>query len=143
VSRVAGDVAELTEATDAVRAQPRSWNGRQASVSGNEAVWLHAQGERGGQRARMRAQVSRGKWASEVRALKRRGHAEVVEKHVDVGVSTMGVRGREVRDGGSDWWGSRASERGGALLKENGADRLGPPGNGRGRGGRERAGGVD
>jgi hypothetical protein len=61
--------------------------------------------------------MSGGKWASGVRALKGRGHAEVARKRADVGASTAGVRGREVRDGGSDWWGPRASERGRARAQ--------------------------
>jgi hypothetical protein len=44
--------------------------------------------------------MSRGKWASGVRALKGRGRAEVVGKRVDVSASTTGVRGQEVRDRG-------------------------------------------
>jgi hypothetical protein len=62
-----GDVAELIEATSMARAQLQSWNGRRASASGGGAAWLHAQGERGGEGARLRAQMSRGKWASGVR----------------------------------------------------------------------------
>jgi hypothetical protein len=72
---------------------------------------LRAQGERGGERARLRVQMSRGKWASGVRALKGRGRAEVAEKRAVVGASTKGVHGREVRDSGSDWWGPWASKR--------------------------------
>jgi hypothetical protein len=49
VPRVADGKAELTEATDATEAQRRSRNGRRASVSGDGAAWMHAQGERGGQ----------------------------------------------------------------------------------------------
>jgi hypothetical protein len=50
VSRAAGDVAELTEATGVARAQRRSWNGRRASMSGGGAAWLRAQGGRVGAR---------------------------------------------------------------------------------------------
>jgi hypothetical protein len=39
-------------------------------VSGGGATWLRAQGEREGEGARLGAQMSRGKWASGVRALK-------------------------------------------------------------------------
>jgi hypothetical protein len=35
-------------------------------VSGGGATWLHAQSERGGKRVRLRAQVSKGNWASGV-----------------------------------------------------------------------------
>jgi hypothetical protein len=38
---------------------------------------LHAQGEREGERAQLRVQMSRGKWASRVWALKGRGRVEV------------------------------------------------------------------
>jgi hypothetical protein len=44
--------------------------------------------------------MSRGKWASRVRALKGRGCAEVARKRADVGASMVGVRRREIRDGG-------------------------------------------
>jgi hypothetical protein len=40
----------------------------------------------------MRVQMSRGKWASGVRALKGRGRAEVAGKRADVGASTAEVR---------------------------------------------------
>jgi hypothetical protein len=72
---------------------------------------LCAQGERGGERARLWAQMNRGNWKSGVRALKGRGRAEVAKNREVVGASTTGVHGREVRDGGSDRWGPRASER--------------------------------
>jgi hypothetical protein len=36
----------------------------------------------------------------------------VVGKRADVSASTTGVRGQEVRDGGSDGWGPRGSESG-------------------------------
>jgi hypothetical protein len=64
VSRVAGGEAELTEATDGARARRRSQNGRWSSVSGGGATWSRGQSERGGERVRLRAQVSKGKWAS-------------------------------------------------------------------------------
>jgi hypothetical protein len=83
--------------------------------------------------------MSRGKWASRVWALKGRGRAEVARKRTDVGASTAGVRGREVRDGGSDGWGSRASERGRARARRKLRRQPGPPSSGRERGGeRER-----
>jgi hypothetical protein len=49
---------------------------------------VHA-GERGDEGARLRTQMSRGS-----------GRVEVARKHADVGASTAGVHGREVRDGG-------------------------------------------
>jgi hypothetical protein len=52
---------------------------------------LRAQGERGGERARLRAQVSRGKWASGARGSKG-------ARACGGGHRTRG-RGREVRDG--------------------------------------------
>ena len=94
----------LTTRRNSLRQRTR----RRPSVSGGGAAWLRAQGER----ARLRAQMSRGKWASGVRALKGRGRAEVVGKRADVGASTTGVRGQEVRDGGSDGLGPRGSESG-------------------------------
>jgi hypothetical protein len=42
----------------------------------------------------MRAQISRGKWASGVRALKGRGREEVAGERVDVGASTAGAWAR-------------------------------------------------
>jgi hypothetical protein len=52
-----------------------------------------------------------GKWTSGVRALMGRGRAEVAGNRAVEGASTTGVRGREVKDEGSNWWGPRASER--------------------------------
>jgi hypothetical protein len=49
---------------------------------------VRVQGERGGERARLKAQVSRGKWVSWVWALKGRGREEVAGERADVGVST-------------------------------------------------------
>jgi hypothetical protein len=46
VSRVADGEAELIEATSTAQARRRPWNGRRASVSGEGAAWMHAQGER-------------------------------------------------------------------------------------------------
>jgi hypothetical protein len=70
VSRVADNVAELTKATGVARARRRPWNGQRVLVSGGGAAWMRAQGEREGEGARLRAQMSRWKWASGVRALK-------------------------------------------------------------------------
>jgi hypothetical protein len=47
----------------------------------------------------LRAQMSRVKWASRVRALKGQGRAEVAGKRADVGASMAGVHGGGVRDG--------------------------------------------
>jgi hypothetical protein len=94
VSRAAGDAAELTEGTGATRAQRRSQNGRRTSVSSGRVAWSRAQGGRGGERARLRAQVSKGKWASGVRALKGRGRKEVAGERADMGASTVGTWAR-------------------------------------------------
>jgi hypothetical protein len=40
------------------------------SESGDRAAWMRARGEREGEGARLRAQMSRGKWESRVQALK-------------------------------------------------------------------------
>jgi hypothetical protein len=53
-----------------------------------ELVWSCAQGKRGGERVRLRAQVSEWKWASSVRLLKGRGLKNVVGERVVVGTST-------------------------------------------------------
>jgi hypothetical protein len=52
---------------------------------------VRVQGEREGKSARLRAQMNRGKWASEARALKGRGRAGVARKRADVGASTAGA----------------------------------------------------
>jgi hypothetical protein len=49
---------------------------------------MRVQGERDGESARLRAQISRGKWASGARALKGRGRAEVAGDRADVGAVT-------------------------------------------------------
>jgi hypothetical protein len=98
---------------------------------------LRTQGERWGEGARLRAQMSRGNWASGVRALKGRGCAEVAEKRANVGPSTARVRGRELRDEGGMTGGVRRPAREDVrVLEENDADRPGPPSSGRERGGR-------
>jgi hypothetical protein len=60
VSWVAGDEAKLTEATDTARVRRRPQNGCETSANGGEAPWVHAQSERDGEGARLRAQLSRG-----------------------------------------------------------------------------------
>jgi hypothetical protein len=55
-------------------------------VNGDGVAWLRVQDERGGERAQLRAQMSRGKWATGVRALKGRGHEAVAGERADVGV---------------------------------------------------------
>jgi hypothetical protein len=62
---------------------------------------LRAQSKRGGEGARLWAQVSRGKWAGGARGLKGKGRAEVAGERADVGASTARDMGRsqEVRDG--------------------------------------------
>jgi hypothetical protein len=54
VPRVADDEVELNEATGEAQAR------RRASVSSGGATWTRAQGEREGEGARLRAQMSRG-----------------------------------------------------------------------------------
>jgi hypothetical protein len=67
VSRVDDGKAELTEATDGAWARRQSQNGRQSMVGGGGALWSRAQSKRGGERVRLRAQVSGGRWASGAR----------------------------------------------------------------------------
>jgi hypothetical protein len=57
-------------------------------VSGGGTPRMRVQGERDGESARLRAQISRGKWASGARALKGRGRAEVAGDRADVGAVT-------------------------------------------------------
>jgi hypothetical protein len=64
VSRVADGKAELTEAKGRAWARRRSQNGRQSTVGGGGALWSCAQSEREGERVRLRAQVSGGRWES-------------------------------------------------------------------------------
>jgi hypothetical protein len=91
---VAGDRAELTGATDAA-GSPTTTVERATDVGERRRSCLvRVQGERGGERARMRAQVSRGKWASGARPLKGRGRAEVAGERADVGASTTGAWAR-------------------------------------------------
>jgi hypothetical protein len=96
-------------------------------VSSGGATWTRAQGEREGEVARLKAQMSRVKWASGVRALKGSGCAEVAGKCEDMGASTAGVGGREVRDEGPDSWGPRGRDREDERVCEGiGADRPAP-----------------
>jgi hypothetical protein len=60
-------------------------------VSGGGTVWLRAQGERGGERARLRAQVRGGSGRAGHGALKGRGRAEVAGDRAGVGTSTVGT----------------------------------------------------
>jgi hypothetical protein len=53
-----------------------------------ELVWSRAQGKRGGERVRLRAQVSEGKWASNMWFLKEHGLENVAGEHVILGAST-------------------------------------------------------
>jgi hypothetical protein len=56
--------------------------------------------------------MSRGKWASETRGLKGQGREEVAKERAVMGASTVGERGREVRDvEGADGWGPRDREK--------------------------------
>jgi hypothetical protein len=75
-------------------------------MSGGGTIWLRAQGER----ARLRVQMCRGKWASRAWALKGQGRAKMVGKRTDVGrVHDGGVDGR--LGTGSHGW-VRGAERG-------------------------------
>jgi hypothetical protein len=76
VSRVVGDAAELTKGTSATRAERRSRNDDGLRLAATGLGWSRAQGKRGGERARLRAQMSRGKWVSGAWGLKGRGRAE-------------------------------------------------------------------
>jgi hypothetical protein len=60
---------------------------------------MRVQGEREGEGAQLRAQMSRGSGQAGCGLSRERGRAEVARKRVDVGASTTGVRGQEVRDG--------------------------------------------
>jgi hypothetical protein len=138
VARVANGKPELTEATDGARARRRSQNGWRSTVSGGGAIWSRAQSERGGERVRLRAQMSGGRWASGARGskgartcgggLRSRGNGHV---H---GVGTwVGGWGR------ADRWGSRDREReSGRACERYGADKTGPLGSGRDQHGRVR-----
>jgi hypothetical protein len=53
-----------------------------------ELVWSRAQGKRGGERVRLRAQVSEEKWASSVRLLKGCGLENVADERAVMGAST-------------------------------------------------------
>jgi hypothetical protein len=101
VSRVADGEAELTEAIDGARARRRSQNRRQSTVGGGGAPWSRAQSEREGERVRLRAQVSGGRWVSGVRGSKGARTCEGGQRS----------RGRGRVHGGGSWaggWG-RAS----------------------------------
>jgi NAD(P)H-hydrate repair Nnr-like enzyme with NAD(P)H-hydrate dehydratase domain len=97
---VVGDRAELTGATDVAGSRSGARAGRDMAELIVE--WAANVGERRrsclvrvqGERARLRAQVSRGRWASGARALKGRGRAEVVGECADVGASTVGAWAR-------------------------------------------------
>jgi hypothetical protein len=71
--------------------------------------YLNARAERESESesARLSAQMSRVEWVSGVRALKGSRACGVGRKMRDVGVSTAGVHGREVRDKGPDGCGPR------------------------------------
>ena len=57
-SQIAGDKAELTEATNTVRARRRLQNRRETMASGGGTPWAHAQSKREGKGARLKAQLS-------------------------------------------------------------------------------------
>jgi hypothetical protein len=60
MSHTAGKEPELTEATDMARARQRPQNKRRTTACGSRAPWACAQSERGGEGARLRAQLSGG-----------------------------------------------------------------------------------
>jgi acetyl-CoA acetyltransferase len=64
VSRVADGKAKLTVAQDGAQAQWRPRNRRWVSAGGGGALGLCGQSEREGERARQRAQMREGRWAS-------------------------------------------------------------------------------
>jgi hypothetical protein len=61
--------------------------------------------------------MSRGSGRARCGLKRGRGQAKVAGKCADVGASTVGVRGREVRDEGTDEWGSWGGERGRARAR--------------------------
>jgi hypothetical protein len=71
VSRAADSKAKLTVALDGARAQRRPRNRRWTSAGGGGAPCLRGQSERKGERARQRAQMREGTWASRARWLGR------------------------------------------------------------------------
>ena len=85
---MAGDRAELTGATNTVGSSTATIEWAVDVVERRQSCVVHVQGER----ARLRAQVSGGRWASGAQALKGRGCGEVVEERTDVGASTAGTR---------------------------------------------------
>ena len=77
-----------------------------------ELGWSRAQSERVGERARLRAQMSRGSGRVVCGLLKGRGRVEVAEERAVVGASTAREHGRQVRDTeGTDGWGPRGREK--------------------------------
>jgi hypothetical protein len=110
VSRVVDSETELTEAANEARARRRSQNGRRSTVGSGGALWSRAEREREGEKVRLRAQVSGGRWASSAQGSK--------------GAGTCGggrrSRGRGRVHGGGSWargwgqadrWGWRGKER--------------------------------
>jgi hypothetical protein len=94
-SRAASDAVELTEGTDATRAQRWSRNNVGPWGAAAELGWSRAQGEREGKRARLRAQMSEESGRPMCGLLKGRGREEVAGERVVVGASTtrgMGER---------------------------------------------------
>jgi hypothetical protein len=96
-------------------------------VGGGGALWSRAQSEREGERVRLRAQVSWGRWASRARGSKGEGTCGGGRRsrgrgHVHGGGSWVGGWGAER-------WGRRDRERSGRTCERNGADRPGPRGN--------------
>jgi hypothetical protein len=107
---VAGDRAELTGATDAA-GSPTTTVERAVDVGERwQSCLVRVQGERGGERARQRAQMSRGNWASGARALKGPRACCGGRKTRRCGHVHDGGVGRRLGMG-SDGWGSRGRER--------------------------------
>jgi hypothetical protein len=82
-----------------------------------ELGWSRAHGERGGERAQLRAQMGRGKWASGARGLKGRGCAEVAGERTVMGASTAGNVGEMLGTRKGLTSGVREAERKSALVR--------------------------
>jgi hypothetical protein len=97
-----------------VRPQTR-WGLNGGRGTATELGWSHAQGERGGERVRLRAQVSGGKWASGVRGSKGARMCGGGQRTSGRGHVHDEGRGREVGDGLRG--GVRGTKRAGACAR--------------------------
>jgi hypothetical protein len=91
---VAGDKEELTGATDAAGSPTATVEWAADVGEQRRSCLVRVKGERWSERARLRVQVSLGRWASGARALKGRGRAKVAMESADVGASTAGAWAR-------------------------------------------------